>query len=256
MLDALLWGLIQGLTEFLPISSSGHLVLVPAFLRRAGVVVATPDLAVSAVLHLGTLLAVVTYYRRDLAGLARLSRPESRRILAVLVLGTLPAAAGLPLKATLDRLEDDPHAVAVAMLVTTGLLILGGLLARGGRRLEGAGWLDGLVVGLLQAIALVPGISRSGATIVGGLGRGFEPTEAARLSFLLAVPAVAAAGLTSLPDLAGSGVGAAEMVVGFVVSALSGYLAIAVLIKAIVRLGLGVFAWYTAAVAVAGLVFL
>lgn len=258
MLDAVVWGLVQGLTEFLPISSSGHLVLVPAFLREVGWSIEQPELAVSAMLHLGTLLAVVVYYRKDLARLARFpSDSSARRTLAVLAVGTVPALVGLPLRNALDRLEENPRGVAVAMLGTAALLTVGWLLPKGRRGLEQAGWTDGLVVGLFQALALIPGISRSGATITAGLWRGLEPTESARLSFLLAVPAVAGAGLVSFPYvLNGSGVGVWELVAGFAVSALSGYAAIALLIKAIGRLGLGVFAVYAVGVGLAGLLLL
>ena len=109
MLSAIIWGLVQGLTEFLPISSSGHLVLVPAVLSAAGFELDEPSLAVSAVLHLGTLLAVLVYFRRDVARLLRFrSDGEARRLWVLLVVGTIPALIGLPLENALEGFQDDP----------------------------------------------------------------------------------------------------------------------------------------------------
>lgn len=254
MLDVVIWGLVQGLTEFLPISSSGHLILVPAFLSELGFEVGEPALAVTAVLHLGTLLAVLVYYRHDILKLLRFGRdPEARTILWLLFLGTLPALVGLPLADSLDAFDDDPQRVAMAMLVTAGVLFVGTFLTVGTRVLERGRIPDAILVGLAQATALVPGISRSGMTITAGLGRRFSREEAARYAFLLSVPTIAGGGLLSLTEAAGSGVEPLELVVGLVTAALSGYAAIAILLRTLARVGFLPFAIYALIVAVTGI---
>ena len=240
MLDAILWGLVQGLTEFLPISSSGHLVLVPALLGRPG-----PDLATSAMLHLGTLAAVVAYFRRDLLRIVRLD-PTGRRTGALVLLGTVPAAvAGLTLEASLEVLNDRPRIVA-AMLVVTGIVLVASTrLRRGDRDVDELGASDALVVGAAQALALVPGVSRSGATIVAGLVRGLSRVEAARWAFLLGIPAIAGAGLfEGLELLRGGGGISAATLVGVVVAGVSGYAAIALLLRVLATRGLLPFGLY------------
>jgi len=256
VLDAIIWGLVQGLTEFLPISSSGHLVLVPAFLSKLGWSVSQPSLAVSAVLHLGTLIAVIVYYRKDLVLIARArTNPDARRILGLLALGTVPALVGLPLRDSIDAFEDSARNVAAALVVTGIILAVGSRLLTGTRRLESGTWRDAAVVGLFQALALVPGISRSGMTITAGGGRRFDAAEAARFSFLLAIPTIAGGGLLSLLDLSGQ-IAAGPMIAGFIVSTLSGYAAIALLLRTLRRVGLGPFAAYCLVVGAVGFVVL
>ena len=169
MSDAVLWGLIQGLTEFLPISSSGHLVLVPELLDRT-----VPSLATSAVLHLGTLAAVLIYFRQEVREVVTLT-PEGRQLLRLLVIGTLPAAIiGLALGSQIDELDDSPTLVAV-MLVVTGLVLLATRFISVGRRaLEDSTNRDAILIGIGQGIALIPGLSRSGFTMTAGLAREFD----------------------------------------------------------------------------------
>ena len=190
MPNAIFWGLIQGLTEFLPISSSGHLVLVPALLGQEG-----PDLATSAVLHLGTLAAVLAYYRRDVIGILRFDRP-GRRLLTLLAIGSVPAVVGgLIFRGVLEELNETPRAVAVA-LIATGVVLLSTMLVRVGDKMTtDIGPTDAGIIGVAQATALIPGVSRSGMTIAAGLWRGMSRIEAARFAFLLGIPAIAGAGL-------------------------------------------------------------
>jgi undecaprenyl-diphosphatase len=241
VLTAALWGLIQGLTEFLPVSSSGHLVLLPAIFGFE-----EPSLAASVMLHLGTLVAVVAYYRRDLLRLLHLrSDPEARRILMLLAIGTIPAALiGLTLAGPIETVFSEPWLVAVAMMVTGGVLLFGTLVGRGLRRLPEGRWTDGLVVGLAQAFALLPGISRSGMTMTAGMAQGFSRTEAARFAFLLAIPAIGGAGLIDGIDMAQRGGFSWDLLVGMAVAAVVGYLAIAFLIRVLTRVGLLPFALY------------
>jgi undecaprenyl-diphosphatase len=257
VIEAIVWGLVQGLTEFLPVSSSGHLVLVPAFLSRAGYDIGAPELTVSAVLHLGTLLAVIVYYRKDLLTLTKAgSDPQARRVLGLLALGTLPALVGLVAKDALDRLEEDPRSVALALLGTGVVLAVGSRLILRDGRLESGSARDALRVGVAQAVALIPGISRSGMTITEGLRVGLAPAEAARFSFLLAIPTIAGGGLLSLLELAGANISFGPILVGLAVSAVSGYLAIAALLKALARVGFAPFAVYCLVVGTAGLIVL
>jgi undecaprenyl-diphosphatase len=245
VLTSIIWGLVQGLTEFLPISSSGHLVVVPAFLDLLGMEIDQPSLAVSAVLHLGTLIAVLVYFREDVMSVLRMRRdPDGRRIALLVAIGTVPAVIGLPLRDTLESFQETVANVGIALIATGLILIVGQRLARGMRRLTDGNVPDAVVVGIAQAFALIPGISRSGITIAAGNGRGFEPTQAARFSFLLGIPAIAGAGLISLPELISEGTFGIELVVGLVVSAMSGYLAIAILLAALRRVGLAPFAAY------------
>lgn len=249
MLVAIVWGLIQGLTEFLPVSSSGHLVIVPAFLGEIGVEISPPSLAVSAVLHLGTLAAVVAYFRDDLARVIRFrTDPEGRKLLVLMVIGTLPVLVGLPLQGRLDRFQETVSNVGWALIATGVILALGQWAARGTRSLSEARIPDALTVGVAQAFALIPGISRSGATIAAGSARGLDPGQAARFSFLLGVPAIAGAGLLQIPDLAAAGTLGWDLLAGFVTAAVSGYLAIALLLAALRRVGLIPFSVYTLAV--------
>lgn len=257
MFDAIIWGLVQGLSEFLPISSSGHLVLVPAFLSHFGLATTEPSLAISAVLHLGTLVAVLIYFRSDLLKMLHFrTDPEARRILLLIIVGTIPAGVGFLLRDTVADLQESVIAVSIALLGTALLLVVGQWLARGSRRLEEGRVPDAIVVGVFQALALIPGISRSGATIAAGNGRGFEPTQAARYSFLLGIPAILAAGLLEGIELMDSGGFGMELLVGAVIAGISGYVAIALLLAAIRRIGLVPFAVYAALVGVAGLVIL
>jgi undecaprenyl-diphosphatase len=243
MLNAILWGLIQGLTEFLPVSSSGHLVLIPALLDKEG-----PDLATSAMLHLGTLAAVLVYYRTDIAEMAKFDRP-ARRTITIIVIGSVPAVIlGFTFKDKIEELVNEPRVVA-AMLIVTGIILLSTRMIRvGTRTMDRIGPLDSLLIGLAQASALIPGISRSGMTITTGLTRGVTRTDSARFAFLLGIPVIAGAGLLEMVDVLTSGVGIpASVWVGVIVAGLSGYAAIAILLRVLTRVGLAPFGVYCVA---------
>lgn len=241
MLTAALWGLVQGLTEFLPVSSSGHLVLIPALLG-----IDEPDLATTALLHVGTLVAVVWFYRSDIAGLVREPRSEhSKRVWGLLVIGTVPAAVvGLTLDGPIEIIFSEPSYVAFALIATGLVLALGLLFQPGERTLEEGRPGDAIVVGLAQALALIPGISRSGTTITAGLVQGFSRLEAARYAFLLGVPAIAGAGLLQGIELVDSGGFEPTLLVGVAVAAITGYFAIDALVRLLGRSGLAPFAIY------------
>lgn len=257
MLSAIIWGLVQGLTEFLPISSSGHLVLVPAALSALGMEIAEPSLLVSAVLHLGTLMAVLVYFRSDIARLARFrTDPGARHLWMLLAIGTVPAVIGLPLQGPLDKFQDDPRKVGGALILTAIILYVGSRFAGGTRQMEEATRLDALLIGLAQAFALIPGVSRSGTTITAGSMRGLTPTEAARYSFLLGIPTIAGAGALSLLEVGGAGGLDPTLLVGMVVAGLSGYAAIALLLASLRRVGLIPFAVYCLVAGIGAVLFL
>jgi undecaprenyl-diphosphatase len=241
VLLAAFWGLIQGLTEFLPVSSSGHLVLIPALFHLD-----QPDLATSALLHLGTLVAVVAYFRRDLLGLLKFrTDPQARRILMLLAIGTIPAAlVGVALDGPISIVFSEPWMVAVALMVTGAILAFSLLVQNGQRTLSEGRASDAVVVGLAQAFALIPGISRSGMTITAGMAQGMQRAHAARFSFMLAVPAIAGASILEGTDLVRSGGFAPSLLVGVLVAAVVGYATIAALLGVLAKVGLAPFAGY------------
>ncbi len=240
MLNAVLWGLIQGLTEFLPVSSSGHLVLIPALLGRDG-----PSLGTAAMLHLGTLAAVLVYYWSDVAEMAKFDR-AARKLITLIVIGSVPAVVvGFLFKDKIEELVAEPSTVAI-MLVVTGIILLAtGLLRIGDRLTEWLRPLDSVAIGAAQALALIPGISRSGMTITTGLLRGMSHVEAARFTFLLGIPVIAGAGFLEILEFLGSDESIDPTVwIGVVVAGISGYFAISVLIRLLARVGLVPFGVY------------
>ncbi len=193
-------GILQGATEFLPVSSSGHLVLAQAWLGMAA-----PGAALDVALHVGTLAAIAVMLRADLAQLVRgiAGRDASaRRLLGLLAVGSLPAALlGGIVGATLAAWLFRPAVAAVGFLATTGLLASTPPPGSGMRELDQVRVADVVVVGLAQAAALVPGLSRSGSTMVAARWCGLSPDAASRLSFLLALPVTAGAAMLEVPQL-------------------------------------------------------
>ena len=241
MLTAALWGLVQGLTEFLPISSSGHLVILPALFGME-----EPDLATTAVLHLGTLVAVVWYFRSDLRKVSAAGHDaEGRHILKLLAIGTIPAAVlGLSLDRSIDSSFSDPRTASIALMITGVVLGLSTLIPAGKRALPDGTPRDAIVVGLAQAFALLPGISRSGMTITTGMARGLDRVQAARYGFLLAIPTIAGAGLLQGFRLIDRGEFEATVLVGMLVAAVTGYFAVSFMVRLLARMGMAPFALY------------
>jgi undecaprenyl-diphosphatase len=242
MVQAIVLGAVQGLTEFVPVSSSAHLVLVPFLLGWT-----IPTLAFDVAIHVGTLLALVAYFWRDLvaivAGAARAAarRGDDRdrlqgRLAAMLLVGSVPAgAAGLLLGSVFEGLFERPMFVATELLITAVLLVTGEAVYRrrsddDRRGMDEVGVWDALTMGALQALAISPGISRSGATIVGGLFRGLARDAAARFSFLLSIPAIIGAAIVAVPDVP-AGTDWGPTVAGTAVAAVSGFAAIAFLLR-------------------------
>jgi undecaprenyl-diphosphatase len=233
-LQAAILGLVQGITEFLPISSTAHLRLVPA-------VLGWPDggAAFAAVIQLGTLLAVVGFFLRDLLRmLAAAAKPATRkdldaRMLLYIIAGTIPiGVVGILAKHAIEGPLRSIVVIASSLIVVGVVMAVVERTARHERPLEAITLRDALLVGLAQALALIPGTSRSGITLVAAMLLGFRRDAGARFSFLLSIPAVAAAGVFELPKLLHDReIGTTALVVGLATAAISGYLSVAWLLR-------------------------
>ena len=260
LLSSILLGVIQGVTEFLPVSSSGHLAIAEHLLNISGM--SEPPPFFDVLLHLGTLAAVFIAYWEDIRdmileffyGVGDLihrstpSRvPPARRMILLIIVGTLPLFAVLPIKDTVEGLGDNMYFVAFALLATGCLLFASDRVPRGRKTERSATMLDALLVGVGQAVATCPGISRSGTTISAGCFVGFDRKFAVRYSFLMSIPAILGANLLSLKDALEAGILWEEVPVylaGVAVSAVVGYLCIR-LIKLVADKGkFGFFAYY------------
>lgn len=241
--QAALLGAVQGATEFLPVSSSAHLALTPRVLGFRD-----PGLAFDLALHVGTLLSLAAVYGRTWYGLLKDAAAEPRgpaaRKLALLALATLPAvAAGLAFEDEAERLFRDPRRIAWALIAFSFVMAAAQRLGRGARGWEEAGWRAVLAVGAAQALAILPGVSRSGVTVSAGLLLGLAPAAAAELSFLLSAPIIAGAAAYKLRGIGVADV-TAPFLCGVAVSALTGLLAVRVFLALLPRRGLTPFVLY------------
>ena len=261
LFSSILLGLVQGLAEFLPISSSGHLAIAAHFMGQAGI--GEPPPFFDVLLHLGTLAAVFVAYWQDIremiveliCGVRDLARgttptpiPPARRLILLIIVGTLPLFAVLPIKDFIEGLGDNIYFVAAALIVT-GFLLFASDRVRKGRKTEKSARLrDVFLVGVAQAIATCPGISRSGTTITAGCFVGLDRRFAVRYSFLMSIPAILGANLLTLKDaITENTIIVADIpvyLVGVAVAAVVGYLCIR-LLKMIADKGrFGWFAYY------------
>ena len=244
MLRALVLGAVQGLTEFIPVSSSGHLILVP-FVLGWGDNLGT-DVAFQVAIHLGTLVALIAYFRRELwaivrgvirtaGGRADLDDRAATRLMAMLAVGTIPAVlVGLTLKEPLERTFEDIPWNGVFLASNAVLLVVADAVYRrrpeARRGVDEVRWTDAILIGSFQALAILPAISRSGATIFAGIAGGLSREASGRFSFLLAVPAILGAAVLLLPDL-GGGTPIGWVVGAAVVAAVTSLAAIAFLLR-------------------------
>jgi undecaprenyl-diphosphatase len=236
--QAIVLGIVQGLTEFLPISSTGHLRIVPAFLGWED-----PGAAFTAVTQLGTMAAVLLYFRDDLWRIATtwfrsLREPELRSELDARMgwyigLGTIPIAIfGFIFKDTIEEGARSLYLIGCTLIVLGLLLLVAEKVATHSRPLENINRRDAIVIGFAQALALVPGVSRSGSTLTAGMFLGFDRTSAARYSFLLSVPAVVLSGLFELRKIGEEGgAGFVPTAIATVLAFLVGYATIAFLLR-------------------------
>jgi undecaprenyl-diphosphatase len=250
--QALILGLIQGLSEFLPVSSSAHLTLAPWLLHWPD-----PGLAFDVALHVGTLVAVLTFFRAQWISLIRagweivvrrrVETEEQRRVI-FLIIATIPGAiAGLALEKYAESTFRDPRLIAVVLIVMGIVLWLVDRAAPQDRPLGSMRWTDALMIGLAQMFAILPGVSRSGSTITAGRALRLTRESAAVFSFLMSMPIIAAASILKVPHVLRSEGVSLPLVIGVLSSAVSGWLAITVLLRFVVRRSYGVFAIYRVA---------
>ena len=269
-LTAFLLGLVQGVAEFLPISSSGHLAIAQNLLHIEGAG-SVPEFF-DVLLHLGTLIAVFAAYWKDICemvveffrGIGDLAHrstpspvPPARRLILLIVVGTLPLFAVLPIRKAVQSLGVNMVFVGAALIVTGFLLFLCDRVRKGRKTERSATWLDALLVGVGQAVATLPGVSRSGMTITAGCFVGYERRFAVRFSFLLSIPAVLGANILSIGDAVKAGINGAEVpmyLVGVVTAAVVGYLCIRLLKYVADKGRFGAFAYYCWAVGILTLV--
>lgn len=257
--EAIILGLVQGLTEPLPVSSSAHLVIIPALIPGFH----QPSVLFDVVLHLGTLVAVIFFLRKDIAGIIASLLPETglrsilpaipgeerttnRRLALLIIVATfLTGVIGVLFKDRIERLFESVETTAVMLLITGLLLFLSDRVKKAEREKNAMNLTDGIVIGLVQAVALIPGISRSGSTITFGIFRGLRRETAARFSFLLSIPAIAGAAVLKAGDMTQIPAGdLIAMGAGFLSAAGTGFLALKLLFVVINRTGLGFFAYY------------
>jgi undecaprenyl-diphosphatase len=254
--QAIVIGTVQGLTEFLPISSTAHVKMIPVVLNWGD-----PGVAFTAVIQLGSIAAILWYFWEDLSqvtgGMIRAvqdgkyNSPDFRLGLGIL-LGTLPiVVCGLLIKAFIPDFDNSPlrdsSTIAIVSIVMALMLALAEVVGRRKRTFEMLNLKDGVFMGFAQALALIPGVSRSGSTLTAGLFMGLERSTAARFSFLMGVPAITIAGLVELKGLLENGLGSiglVPLVGGLIAAVISSYLAIFWLIRFLKQHSTWVFVWY------------
>jgi undecaprenyl-diphosphatase len=264
--QAIILGIVQGLTEFIPVSSSAHLIFVPYFLGWP-----EQGLSFSVALHLGTFVALLVYFWRDIAeliaGLIQSIRDHNlrgnpnKKIAWLLLAASIPGGiAGILFDNFIENLFHSAANVRTGLLIiATLMVILGALMlfaehyASHRRKTEEMRWWDAIVIGLAQAIAILPGASRSGGTITAGLFLGIKREDAARFSFLMAIPAVGGAGVVEMPKILAANMPAQEVqafVAGFLAAAVVGYLCVKYLLQYLRRGTVDIFAYYRFAAAI------
>jgi undecaprenyl-diphosphatase len=251
--EAVVLGVVEGLTEFLPVSSTGHLTI---FEKWLGLPIDAREItAFTAVVQIGAILAVLVYFRADLwrifrAWLIGLFKPEYRgsfdhRFGWYVIVGSIPIViAGLAGESLITGPLRNLWWVAGSLIVWSGVLVLAERLGTQKRGERDMTLRDTLLIGIAQCIALIPGVSRSGATISAGLMLGLDRVTATRMSFFLSIPALVGAGLYELPEALGGGIGVAETIVASIVSFAVAYAAVAWLLKFVAGHSLALFVWY------------
>ncbi len=239
MFEALILGIVQGLTEFLPISSTAHLILFPWFFNWGGMV---DTLTFDVALHAGTLFALILCFWKDWIDLLI----RKQKLLGFIVLASIPAGiAGVLLNDFIENKLRSPLIISISLIAVGIVMLLSEKMFKS-KRLDEVSLSDSLVIGFSQAIALIPGVSRSGITISSGLFRGLERESSARFSFLLSTPIIAGATLLHVKKIIAGNAGydPGLFIAGFIASALTGYAAIKFLLNYFRRHSLNIFAYY------------
>lgn len=253
ILQAIVLGLIQGLTEFLPVSSSGHLGLAQHLMN-----IDDPGATFEVVVHVGTLLSVMVYFHRRLwqltLSLFNKDMVEERRMIGYLIAATIPAGiAGFALKDAFNAANENPVVISLLLIVTGAILLLPRLLAKHGKEGTPVRLPSAMAMGIGQALAIFPGISRSGSTIVSGMLSGVDSSKAAEFSFLLAMPAIGGAGLVTYFGLEEGGTALlSTYAIGGFVAFLSGLVAVYAVLALVRRGKFEYFAYYCFAIGIAG----
>lgn len=249
LIQAIVLGMLQGFAEFLPVSSSAHLALAPWIFNWPD-----PGLAFDVALHVGTLLAVLWYFRNELLNLIRAVGQiiQTRKVVTVeqrravfLIIATIPGGlAGLFLNEYAESVFRSPLIIAWALIIMGIVLWFVDRTAKSDRPITRITWVDAVVIGLAQCLALIPGVSRSGSTITAGRFLGLDRNSAAAFSFLMSVPIIGAAAAVKVPLLVSNGGLTTAVMAGIIASAVSGAVAITVLLRYVSKHSYGVFAWY------------
>ena len=259
IIQALILGIVQGLTEFLPVSSSAHLVFVPEILKVQS------SLVFDTILHVGSLVAVVIYFWKDIIHMLKsffsslmdiprrqfrngIREDKFKKLAWFVIIGTIPAGlAGVLFKDTFEALFNDVFVVGFFLIITGFLLWGSEMMSRrvaNKTSLKEMSVKNSILIGIAQAFAIAPGISRSGATISAGLFLGIERELAARYSFLLSIPAILGAALVQVKDISGLDMSITVIIAGFIAAAVTGYIAIKIVLKLIQEKNLLIFAYY------------
>ena len=257
IIQAIIIGLVQGLTEFLPVSSSAHLIFIQHFLG-----VAEPSLAFDVLLHLGTVVAVVVYFWKDILQMilaffeslvdlvkgrfiSEIKKDQYKKLTWYVIIATIPVGIiGYLFNSTIESLFTGISIPAFFLLITGCILYFSQRMNSGEINLKNMSWKETILVGCGQACALLPGLSRSGTTIATGLFLGLDKEFAAKFSFILSIPAILGAAVYQLKDVSGGSVELTAWIAGFLVAVISGYFAIKFLLKLIQERSLDVFAYY------------
>jgi len=258
ILQGIIIGIVQGLTEFLPVSSSAHLIFAQEFLG-----VSQPGIAFDVLLHLGTLLAVISYFFKDIVEMIKafflsildifkgkfkegFKEDPYKKLAWMVIIGTIPVGIiGVLFKSEIEATFSSLTIPAFFLLITGILLYVSGRLNIGQKDIKDSSLKDTILVGISQAFALIPGLSRSGTTIATGLLIGLDKEFAAKFSFLLAIPAILGATVTQLDGIGGGiDTNLIPYILGFLAALISGYLAISILLKLIKEKSLDIFAYY------------
>ena len=257
ILQSIILGIVQGLGEFLPISSTAHLVLVPYFFNWSD-----PGLAFDVALHVGTLVAVVAFFWKDWIDIFKsasndalhtkyqiLNTKYPAKLLWLLVVASVPGAIfGFLFDDYAEHIFRNPLLIAFTLAIVGLILYLVDRYATHKKDIEHISTKDAVLIGISQAVAIIPGVSRSGATMTTGLALGLSREQAARFSFLLSTPIIFGAAIFKLPELLKAGI-TVPILVGILVAAISGYLAIKYMLKFIQKVGYAPFFWYRLALA-------
>jgi undecaprenyl-diphosphatase len=228
IIQSIVLGAVQGLTEFLPISSSGHLVLAQKFLK-----ISEPPIFFDTLIHFATLIAVISYFRKDIVKIIKdIKQKETQKFLAIMLLATIPAViAGFLIKDHIEQAFNSLKLVSISFLVTALILGVTKFYEKGQKYLKNITWLDAIFVGLFQALAILPGVSRSGSTISAGLFRHLKREDAFRFSFLLAIPVIAGAMVLQIfeTDMSVVTINFLPNIAGFVTALIVGLLSLKIL---------------------------